>query len=115
MIVLLSEGFHIILKNDINIVYICTTFLQGMEVKGDGANLALNSKHVITAVDIAVGELKSRFSCLLSGSEDQASNAVSCFRVFNHDAWPENQIQLLDYGIEEVDVLLKHFGDILKK
>ncbi|XP_049432728.1 uncharacterized protein LOC125889084 [Epinephelus fuscoguttatus] len=69
-----------------------------------------------TAVDIAVGELLfSCFSCLLSGSEDQASNAVSCFRVFNHDAWPENQIQLLNYSIEEVDVLLKHFGDILKK
>lgn len=86
-----------------------------MELKGDGANLALNSKHVETAVDIAVGELKSRFRSLLTESEDQASNAVKCFRVFNHDAWPESQIQLLDYGIEQVDVLLKHFGDVLKK
>ncbi|KAL7407867.1 hypothetical protein ABVT39_014850 [Epinephelus coioides] len=84
------------------------------ELQALGTELGVNVSN-ITAVDIAVGELKSRFSCLLSGSEDQASNAVKCFRVFNHNAWPENQIQLLDYGIEEVDVLLKHFGDILKK
>ena len=71
-----------------------------MDLKGDGANLVLNSKHVIAAVDIAVGELKSRFSCLLSGSDDPASNAVKCFRVFNHDVWPESETQLLDCGID---------------
>ncbi|KAJ8346090.1 hypothetical protein SKAU_G00302830 [Synaphobranchus kaupii] len=89
-----------------------------MVLKGGGANpanLALNSKHVTEAVDIVVGELQSRFNRLLSGSEDQASNVVKCFRVFNHDAWPKSQTQLLDDSIEELDVLWKHFGDIRKK
>ena len=102
-----------------NIVY-CITFLQGMKLKGDSAklnsgNLTVNSKHVTQAVNITVGEFKSRLSCLLSGSGDQASNTVKCFRVFNHDAWPESQTHLLDYSIEVVYILLKPFGDILKK
>ena len=102
---------------------IVTFHLQGLELKGKvfGANpatlnhAALNSKHITAAVDLAVEALKSRFISLLSDTKDGAPSAVQCFRVFNHDAWPETNSQLLDYGIEEITILLNHFDVTLKK
>ncbi|MGH0176674.1 UNVERIFIED_CONTAM: hypothetical protein FKN15_073647 [Acipenser sinensis] len=70
----------------------------------------------ITAA-IAVDELRSRFGSLLDQGNpaEQASSAVDCFKVFNHYTWPETYDQLMDYGVEQVDTLLKHFSEELGK
>ncbi|KAJ8356589.1 hypothetical protein SKAU_G00193830 [Synaphobranchus kaupii] len=86
---------------------------QGMELKGqvpltDGV---FSNLHVAAAVDIAVEEMRSRFSCLMSQSGE---GVVDSFRIFNHDAWPESQGALLDYGRAEVQSLLQHFGELLR-
>ena len=75
-----------------------------MELKGqvpltDGV---FSNPHVAAVVDSVVEEMSSRFSCILSQSGEEV---VNCFKIFNHDAWPDSQGDLLDYGRAEVQSL----------
>ena len=41
------------------------------------------------------------------------AKAVKCFNVFNHDSWPDNKLELLNHGVEEVKFLLQHYSTVL--
>lgn len=43
------------------------------------------------------------------------AKAVRCFSVFNHDSWPDDKLELLDYSEEEVKFLLEHFSTVLER
>lgn len=73
---------------------------------------ALRNPHVAAAVGIAVEEMRSRFRCFLS---QLGEGVIDSFRKFNHNAWPESQDALVDYGRAEVQVLIQHFDSILRK
>ncbi|MED6261723.1 hypothetical protein ATANTOWER_009052 [Ataeniobius toweri] len=85
---------------------------QGVDLKGQVSvnDNVFRNPHV-AAVDIAVQEMRSRFMCFLSQSGD---GVVYGFRIFNHDAWPERQDALLDNGRAEIQVLIQHFGNLLR-
>lgn len=57
--------------------------------------------------------------CLLLIEENikdtPTAKAVRCFSVFNHDSWPDDKLELLDYGVEEVKFLLEHFSIVLDR
>ncbi|KAK0135416.1 Zinc finger protein 862 [Merluccius polli] len=44
-----------------------------------------------------------------------AAKAVKCFNVFSHDSWPDNRLELLNHGVEEVNFLLQHFSTVLDR
>jgi len=89
------------------------TLVQGMVLKGQVSSTdgVLTNTHVAAVADIIAEEMKSRFSCILS----QSGSVVNCFRIFNHHAWSESQGELLDYGRAEVQSLLQHFNNLLRK
>ena len=43
------------------------------------------------------------------------AKAVKCFNVFSHDSWPDNRLELLNHGVEEVNFLLQHFSTVLDR
>lgn len=43
------------------------------------------------------------------------AKAVRCFNIFNHDSWPEDKMELLDYGVVELNFLLQHFSTVLDR
>ncbi len=65
---------------------------------------------------ISVEALHARFGSLINkDSQCPAYTTIDRFKIFNHDTWPENKDILLDYGSEQVDVLLNHFQEVLQR
>ena len=88
-----------------------TLIFQGIELQGGsaaglfGSNVTLKQA-IVKTIDVTVKELRARFDNLLGKNEDeQAKQAVSCFKVFHHDTWPRSSRELLEFGIQEVDML----------
>ncbi|XP_029915000.1 zinc finger protein 862-like [Myripristis murdjan] len=93
--------------------------------KGEAAELAEGQsisqcaprlqRAIVLTCDSTVKHLKNRFSSLLEENTKDlpTAKAVKCFNVFNHDSWPDNRLELLNHGVEEVNFLLQHFSTVL--
>lgn len=67
-------------------------------------------QNISAVITIALEALQSRFGSLLddeSESQGPACIAINSFKIFHHDAWPDAEDELLDYGTEKVDALLR--------
>ena len=68
------------------------------------------SQAIVKTVDITVRELTARFQNLLGSNKDEnAHDAVSSFRIFHHDTWPNCKRAILEFGIQEIEVLCNWF------
>ncbi|XP_072564888.1 uncharacterized protein [Paramormyrops kingsleyae] len=87
---------------------------QTITLKGEASKLAGVMDATIKST---VKHLKARFSSLLgeSASESDTTKAVKCFKIFNHDSWPENQEDLVDHGADDLAFLLDHFSTVLRR
>ena len=88
-----------------------TLMFQGIELKGNsaakrfGSNVTLKQA-IAKTINVTVKELRAIFDNLLGKNEDeQAKQAVSCFKIFHPDTWPRSSRELLEFGIQEVDTL----------
>ncbi|XP_071953114.1 zinc finger protein 862-like [Antedon mediterranea] len=104
-------------------VYQCFLIIQGIKLKGTESEidvrLTASIKH---ACQFVVRDMKDRFKNVLSDPDDEVvgndatpQKALYAFNIFNHDSWPKNQRELLEYGRGEVEYLLHHFEDILER
>ncbi|XP_060760948.1 zinc finger protein 862-like [Neoarius graeffei] len=92
---------------------------QGISLKGNLTGLAdfthpQLKKHVESAINICVSELKDRFGGLLDDGAD-VRTPVQAFKVFNHDTWPDDHASLLTFGDEDVAELVAHFREPLSR
>ncbi len=79
-------------------------------------NINVILQQIIAAISVAVEALHAHFGSLINkDSQCPAYTTIDCFKIFNHDTWPENKDILLDYGSEQVDVLLNHFQEVLQR
>lgn len=77
---------------------------------------------MVMAVNLTTQGLHERFGVLL-GTEKQATDAtsygpkqvVSDMLVFNADCWPTHPSELLDYGKQEIERLIKWFQSLLQR
>lgn len=69
-------------------------------------------KNITTAITTTVEALNYRFGNLINDSFEDYS-AVNCFKIFHHDTWPENSTELVDYGNDQLEVLMEHFSHVL--
>ncbi|XP_064619500.1 zinc finger protein 862-like [Lineus longissimus] len=101
---------------------------QGIKLKGDIALLIEEgfghqrlAAGVRNTIDIALREIRNRFSALLGeplgdNITDESAAAVRCLNmVFNHDTWPSAVNDLESYGYEEMEFLLRYFVDLLQR
>ena len=91
---------------------------QGIEMKGGSSVTSRFGTHsnntvsqaIVKTVDITVRELTARFQNLLGSNKDEnAHDAVSSFRIFHHDTWPNCKRAILEFGIQEIEVLCNWF------
>ena len=72
-----------------------------------------------SAVTKTTKGMKNRMSAFLSDPSDTElqgeARAVASFRIFNHDSWPEGDNDLVDFGDEEVNILLDWFKEPLSR
>ena len=95
--------------------------LEGKGKRGRTTSVSLKSKMVM-AVNLTTQGLRERF-CMLLGTEKQATDAtsygpkqvVSDMLVFNADCWLTHPSELLDYGKEEIERLIKWFQPLLQR
>lgn len=92
---------------------------KGISLKGNLTGLAdfthpQLKKHVESAINICVSELKDRFGGLLDDGAD-VRTPVQAFKVFNHDTWPDDHASLLTFGDEDVAELVAHFREPLSR
>ncbi|XP_076121139.1 zinc finger protein 862 isoform X2 [Alosa pseudoharengus] len=81
------------------------------DVTGNFGNQKLK-KNMTAVIAITVEALNTRFGSLIN-AETQDYSVVNCFTIFNHDTWPENSDELLNYGSDKVETLVEHFSDVL--
>lgn len=70
--------------------------------------------NITTAITTTVEALNFRFGSLIDDSCEEFS-AVDGFKIFQHDAWPENSTELADYGNAQLEALMEHFGHVLNR
>ncbi|XP_041954873.1 zinc finger protein 862-like isoform X1 [Alosa sapidissima] len=88
---------------------------QGVPLSGDVTGNLGNQKlkkNMTAVIAITVEALNTRFGSLIN-AETQDYSVVNCFTIFNHDTWPENSDELLNYGSDKVEALVEHFSDVL--
>lgn len=58
-----------------------------------------------------------KFKSLIDEDADVvgSAKAVRCFSVFSHDKWPENRVDLTDFGDDEVKFLVGWFETLLNR
>lgn len=84
-------------------------------------NMSLNFRNAVRkAVTLVVGGMNDRYrSLILNHNFDHAdaspSKAVSSLNVFNPDKWPDDRIELIDYGQDEIMFLVEWFREILER
>ena len=78
--------------------------LKGGSVAGRVGSNVTFKQAIVKTIDVIVKELRARFDNLLGKNEDeQAKQAVRCFKIFHHDTWPRSSRELLEFGIQTVD------------
>ena len=103
---------------------------QGIILSGDDSGLSpVEITHtdgvgaqIKRATDLCLSRLKQRFNIMLQTSDINKTVLAPCgpnqaikdFLVFNPDAWPSNQCDLLDFGQQPIERLVKWFQPLLE-
>jgi len=98
---------------------------QGIILPGDASGLTtVEITHtggvgaqIKRATDLCLSGLKERFAVLLQTADTIVpcgpNQAVKDMLVFNHDAWPTNQCELIDFGQQSIERLVTWFQPLL--
>lgn len=78
-------------------------------------DMSLSFRNAVSrAVDLVVNGMRDRYASLLDHGNGGDPCAASAMRnltmVFNHDVWPENELDLVDYGDDEIQNLINWFS-----
>lgn len=103
---------------------------QGIILSGDASGLTpveINHTNGVgaqikRATDLCLSGLKQRFDVMLQTSDINKTALAPCgptqaikdFLVFNPDAWPSNQCDLIDFGQQPIERLVKWFQPLLE-
>ena len=104
---------------------------QGIILSGDTSGLTpVEITHangvgaqIKRATDLCLSGLKQRFDVMLQTSDIKKTAQAPCgpnqaikdFLIFNPDAWPSNQCDLIDFGQQPIERLVKWFQPLLER
>lgn len=90
---------------------------SGNDSSSIGSLHTTTTEAIKSSIILTVNGLKSRMSALLEHPDNVVglSKTTATFKVFNHDAWPEDDNALVNYGEAEIKTLLYWFSPLLIK
>ena len=65
-------------------------------------------------INLITNGMKDRFKALVGDvATDDHARVVKCFSVFVHDKWPEDNLDLQEFGVQEINFLMEWFREVL--
>lgn len=103
-----------------------SAMFQGIILSGDLCGLTTTEithtngvgAQIKQAIDLCLSGMQQRFGVLLETATGKSTpsspnQVIKDMLVFNHDAWPKNQSELIDYGQEAIARLVAWFQPLL--
>ncbi|XP_069119717.1 zinc finger protein 862-like [Argopecten irradians] len=80
----------------------------------DNFSFGFRRNCVTEPLSLVIDGMKKRYKSIVGEDDhDEPSKIVKALKVFHHDSWPENDLDLALYGNEAVTSLVAWFEDIL--